>query len=158
MLGDKVVSRTERASRANLNTRAAGQTVSVSIIQCGTQLLGVAEIRATAVFARTLPGVLEMRDILGEDSFLYVDGKGRLQDRCANTVLSNTDFGKYIVHAFFRFHIVSHCFKINGSSHLINSFTLVDRIDLVLIKCLLCHRSCDEVIVLPRIQPYLSRI
>lgn len=74
MLGDKVVSRTERASRANLNTRASGQTVSVSIIQCGTQLRGVAEVRATAVFARTLPGILEMRDVLGEDSFLDVDG------------------------------------------------------------------------------------
>ena len=34
VLGDKVVSRTERASRANLNTRVAGKTVSVSITQC----------------------------------------------------------------------------------------------------------------------------
>jgi len=72
MLGDKVVSRTGRASRANLNTRAAGQTVSVSIMQCGTQLLGVAGVRATAVFVRTLPGILEMRDILGEDFFFFM--------------------------------------------------------------------------------------
>jgi hypothetical protein len=74
VLGDKVVSRTERASRANLNTRAAGQTVSVSIIQRGTQLLGVAEVRTTAIFARTLPGILEMRDILRADCCLHFGG------------------------------------------------------------------------------------
>lgn len=74
VLGDKVVSRTEGASRANLNTRAAGQTVSMSIIQCGTQLLGVAEGRTTTVFARALPGVLEMTHVLREDSCLRVDG------------------------------------------------------------------------------------
>lgn len=44
VLGDKVVSRTERAPRANLNTRAPGQTVSAGLMQCDVQLLGNAEI------------------------------------------------------------------------------------------------------------------
>ena len=90
-------------------------------------------------------------------------------------MLTNTDFGKYLVQAFLCFHIVSHCFKINplnaelnpichllrllgahrilhvsrirvnGTSHLINSFVLVDHIDLVLVQCLLCRRNCDKV-------------
>lgn len=43
--GDKVVSRTEGPPGANLNTRAAGLTVSMSFVLCGTQLLGNAELR-----------------------------------------------------------------------------------------------------------------
>lgn len=49
VLGDKVVSRTERAPRANLNTRAPGQTVSASLMRCDVQLLGNAEITRTVV-------------------------------------------------------------------------------------------------------------
>lgn len=44
--GDKVVSRTEGPPGANLNTRAAGRTVSTSSVLCGTQLLGNSELRS----------------------------------------------------------------------------------------------------------------
>jgi hypothetical protein len=42
-----------------------------------------------------------------------------------NMVLANTDVGKHIVQLFFRFNIVSHCLKFNGTSHLTDSFTFV---------------------------------
>jgi hypothetical protein len=75
-----------------------------------------------------------------------------------NLKLTNTDFGKYNVQAFLRFHIVSHCFKVNGTSHLINSFILIDHIDLVLVQCLLCRKSCAKVTLLQIIQLHLSKI